>query len=91
MDPRRDVSEYLTDADAHGFTVEGVLHTHSHADFLAGHLEMAARTGAWIGYGRLAKPSTPSTRWSAPYGRDLPEQIRPGRVPEVPRRVCARR
>ncbi|MFI1164425.1 rhodanese-like domain-containing protein [Streptomyces sp. NPDC020801] len=59
VDPRRDVSEYLADADAHGFTVEAVLNTHFHADFLAGHLEMADRTGAWIGYGRRAEAEYP--------------------------------
>ncbi|MER5478759.1 rhodanese-like domain-containing protein [Streptomyces sp. NPDC002734] len=55
VDPRRDVSEYLNDAAAHGFTVVGVINTHFHADFVAGHLEMAARTGAWIGYGQRAE------------------------------------
>ncbi|WP_335936445.1 rhodanese-like domain-containing protein [Streptomyces sp. PTD5-9] len=55
VDPRRDVSEYLTDAEARGFTVVGVINTHFHADFVAGHLELAARTGAWIGYGRRAE------------------------------------
>ncbi|MFH9955924.1 rhodanese-like domain-containing protein [Streptomyces roseolus] len=55
VDPRRDVSEYLNDAEARGFTVVGVINTHFHADFVAGHLEMAARTGAWIGYGRWAE------------------------------------
>jgi len=55
VDPRRDVSEYLADAEARGFTVVGVINTHFHADFVAGHLEMAARTGAWIGYGRRAE------------------------------------
>ncbi|WP_182875721.1 TSUP family transporter [Microbispora sp. H10670] len=55
VDPRRDVSEYLTDAEAHGLRIEGVINTHFHADFLAGHLELAARTGAWIGYGRAAE------------------------------------
>ncbi|GAA2964216.1 MULTISPECIES: MBL fold metallo-hydrolase [Streptomycetaceae] len=55
VDPRRDVSEYLDDAEARGFTVVGVINTHFHADFVAGHLEMAARTGAWIGYGRRAE------------------------------------
>ncbi|MEU6536949.1 MBL fold metallo-hydrolase [Streptomyces sp. NPDC047000] len=59
VDPRRDVSEYLSDAEAHGFTVEAVLNTHFHADFLAGHLEMASRTGAWIGYGRRAEAEYP--------------------------------
>ncbi|MFD3977691.1 MBL fold metallo-hydrolase [Streptomyces griseus] len=55
VDPRRDVSEYLNDAESHGFTIVGVINTHFHADFVAGHLEMASRTGAWIGYGRRAE------------------------------------
>ncbi|GAA4987967.1 MBL fold metallo-hydrolase [Kitasatospora paranensis] len=59
VDPRRDVAEYLADAERHGFTVEGVINTHFHADFLAGHLELAARTGAWIGYGRRAETDYP--------------------------------
>ncbi|WIY06603.1 MBL fold metallo-hydrolase [Amycolatopsis mongoliensis] len=54
VDPRRDITEYLDDADARGFTIEGVINTHFHADFIAGHLELAARTGAWIGHGRRA-------------------------------------
>ncbi|GAB2488643.1 MBL fold metallo-hydrolase [Streptosporangium sandarakinum] len=59
VDPRRDVSEYLADAEAHGLRIEGVINTHFHADFLAGHLELAARTGAWIGYGRVAEAEYP--------------------------------
>ncbi|GAA3388153.1 rhodanese-like domain-containing protein [Streptomyces roseoviridis] len=59
VDPRRDVSEYLADAQARGFTVVGVINTHFHADFVAGHLEMAAETGAWIGYGRRAETEYP--------------------------------
>ncbi|MEV4400414.1 rhodanese-like domain-containing protein [Nonomuraea sp. NPDC049607] len=59
VDPRRDVSEYLADARAHGFTVVGVVNTHFHADFVAGHLEMADSTGAWIGYGRRAETEYP--------------------------------
>ncbi|MFB8031469.1 rhodanese-like domain-containing protein [Streptomyces sp. NPDC056004] len=59
IDPRRDVSEYLADATAHGFTVVGVINTHFHADFVAGHLEMADETGAWIAYGRRAKTEYP--------------------------------
>jgi hydroxyacylglutathione hydrolase len=54
VDPRRDISEYLADAQAHGFIIDAVINTHFHADFLAGHLELAARTGAWIGYGQRA-------------------------------------
>ncbi|MFB6816048.1 rhodanese-like domain-containing protein [Streptomyces sp. NPDC056347] len=59
VDPRRDVSEYLADARAHGLTVVGVINTHFHADFVAGHLEMADATGAWIGYGRRAETEYP--------------------------------
>ncbi|MFJ7263625.1 rhodanese-like domain-containing protein [Streptomyces globosus] len=61
VDPRRDISEYAADADAdaRGFTVVGVINTHFHADFVAGHLEMAAETGAWIGYGRRAETEYP--------------------------------
>ena len=54
VDPRRDVAEYLSDAEANHLHVEGVINTHFHADFVAGHLELAARTGAWIGYGGRA-------------------------------------
>ncbi|MGW7583601.1 rhodanese-like domain-containing protein [Kitasatospora sp. NPDC054768] len=59
VDPRRDVDEYLADAMARGLTVVGVINTHFHADFLAGHLELAARTGAWIGYGHRAETEYP--------------------------------
>lgn len=54
VDPRRDVAEYLADAEAHGLSIVHVLETHFHADFLSGHLELAARTGATIGFGRAA-------------------------------------
>jgi hydroxyacylglutathione hydrolase len=54
VDPQRDVAEYLADAEAHGLTITEVLETHFHADFLSGHLELAAATGAAIGYGEAA-------------------------------------
>ncbi|MCB5163858.1 MBL fold metallo-hydrolase [Streptomyces bambusae] len=62
VDPRRDVSEYLAEAEARGFAIVGVINTHFHADFVAGHLEVAARTGAWIGYGRQAETEYPIRR-----------------------------
>ncbi|GLV49612.1 MBL fold hydrolase [Thermobispora bispora] len=62
VDPRRDISEYVADAEAHGLRIEGVINTHFHADFIAGHLEMAARTGAWIGYGSKAEAEYPIRR-----------------------------
>ena len=55
VDPQRDVAEYLADAEAHGLRIVKVLETHFHADFLSGHLELAAHTGATIGYGRAAQ------------------------------------
>ncbi|MFH7340354.1 rhodanese-like domain-containing protein [Streptomyces sp. KHY 26] len=64
IDPRRDVDEYVADAEAHGFTVEAVINTHFHADFLAGHLELAQRTGAWIGYGQRAVTEYPIRKLS---------------------------
>ncbi len=48
VDPRRDVGEYVADAAAAGLTIELVIETHFHADFLSGHLEMADATGAEI-------------------------------------------
>ncbi|WP_329018095.1 rhodanese-like domain-containing protein [Micromonospora rifamycinica] len=59
VDPRRDIAEYRADASAHGLTIEAVVNTHFHADFIAGHLELAATTGAWIGYGQRAKADYP--------------------------------
>lgn len=56
VDPRRDVEEYLADAREAGLTIEGVILTHFHADFVSGHLEIARATGAWIGYGEAAQP-----------------------------------
>ncbi len=54
VDPQRDVGQYLADAEAHGLRIVHVLETHFHADFLSGHLELAERTGASIGYGQAA-------------------------------------
>ena len=51
VDPRRDVGVYLDEAAARGLTIERVIETHVHADFLSGHLELAAATGAVISYG----------------------------------------
>lgn len=56
VDPQRDISQYLADAEAAGLTIERVIETHFHADFLSGHLELAAATGAAISYGSVAEP-----------------------------------
>ncbi len=59
VDPRRDVDEYLADADAAGLRIELVVETHFHADFVSGHLELARQTGAEIAYGAAADPDFP--------------------------------
>ncbi len=56
IDPQRDVSEYLKDAEEMGMTIELVIETHFHADFLSGHLELADATGATIVYSDVAEP-----------------------------------
>ena len=55
VDPRRDIAEYVSDAAAAGLTIELVIETHFHADFLSGHLELAAATGAEIAYSSVAE------------------------------------
>jgi glyoxylase-like metal-dependent hydrolase (beta-lactamase superfamily II)/rhodanese-related sulfurtransferase len=42
VDPRRDVSIYLRECQTLGLQLKGVLLTHLHADFVAGHMELAA-------------------------------------------------
>ncbi|MFV5994724.1 MBL fold metallo-hydrolase [Streptomyces sp. NPDC056231] len=54
IDPQRDVNDYIATAERHGLTIERVIETHIHADFLSGHLELAERTGARISYGSAA-------------------------------------
>ncbi|HEY6424185.1 MAG TPA: MBL fold metallo-hydrolase [Pseudonocardiaceae bacterium] len=54
IDPQRDVSQYLADANEQGLRIERVIETHVHADFLSGHLELAQATGAVISYGNVA-------------------------------------
>ena len=87
VDPRRDVSPYLQTAAEHGMTIELVIETHFHADFLSGHLELAAETGAAIGYGSVAETEFESRKLSDGERIDLGEvqlEIRhtPGHTPE---------
>ncbi|HJS58069.1 MAG TPA: MBL fold metallo-hydrolase, partial [Vicinamibacteria bacterium] len=59
VDPRRDVDEYLREAEAQGVRIRYVLETHLHADFVSGHRELAARTGAEIVFGARAEAGFP--------------------------------
>jgi glyoxylase-like metal-dependent hydrolase (beta-lactamase superfamily II) len=55
VDPRRDVLDYVEDARELGLEIRAVFLTHFHADFVAGHLELAKLTGARIHLGRRAE------------------------------------
>src|SRR5438552_12233128 len=59
VDPQRDVIQYLNEAESHGFRIKYVIETHLHADFVSGHGELAARTGAEIVFGQKADISFP--------------------------------
>ena len=54
VDPQRDIDIYLEEASAHGLTIKHVIETHCHADFISGHHELAAHTGAKIYFGAQA-------------------------------------
>ena len=54
VDPQRDVDLYLKAAEEHGLTIRHIFETHLHADFVSGHKELAARTGAKIYFGAQA-------------------------------------
>jgi len=62
VDPRRDTADYVADAQDAGLTIELVLETHFHADFLSGHLELAEATGAEIAYSSVAETEFPSRK-----------------------------
>src|SRR5580700_8130565 len=54
VDPQRDVELYLKAAEDHGVEIRHIFETHLHADFVSGHRELAARTGARIYMGAEA-------------------------------------
>lgn len=59
VDPQRDVEQYIDEAAQHGLTIRYVIETHLHADFVSGHRELAARTGADIVFGARANAEFP--------------------------------
>lgn len=48
VDPQRDIDVYLEAAADMGMTITHILETHLHADFVSGHMDLAAATGATI-------------------------------------------
>ncbi|HXG94269.1 MAG TPA: rhodanese-like domain-containing protein [Blastocatellia bacterium] len=59
VDPQRDVEQYITEAEAESLKIKYVIETHLHADFVSGHRELAARTGAEIVFGERAGATFP--------------------------------
>src|SRR5690349_6195975 len=59
VDPQRDVDIYIEEAQKNGLRIEHVIETHLHADFVSGHRELAARTGARIYVGASAGATFP--------------------------------
>ncbi|MGA1009564.1 MAG: rhodanese-like domain-containing protein [Ilumatobacteraceae bacterium] len=87
VDPQRDIAQYLADAEASGLTIEMVIETHFHADFLSGHLELAAATGAEICYSAIANPEFEHRKMSDGERVSLGEVVlefrhTPGHTPE---------
>ena len=56
VDPLREVEPYIEKAAADNVRIKYVLETHFHADFVSGHIDLAAKTGATIVYGPTAQP-----------------------------------
>jgi len=59
VDPQRDVDIYLAAAEQQGLKIRHIFETHLHADFVSGHKELAARTGATIYIGAKAEAKFP--------------------------------
>ncbi|MEJ7622578.1 MAG: MBL fold metallo-hydrolase [Pyrinomonadaceae bacterium] len=62
IDPQRDVEQYIAEAAANGQKIKYVIETHLHADFVSGHTELAAKTGAQIIYGEKADTKFPTLK-----------------------------
>ncbi|HET9305250.1 MAG TPA: rhodanese-like domain-containing protein [Candidatus Sulfotelmatobacter sp.] len=59
VDPQRDVDLYIKAAADHGVAIRHIFESHLHADFVSGHRELAARTGAKIYMGARAGATFP--------------------------------
>ncbi len=57
IDPLRDTKPYIDRANKEGANIKYVFETHFHADFVSGHLDLSAKTGATIVFGPSAKPA----------------------------------
>jgi glyoxylase-like metal-dependent hydrolase (beta-lactamase superfamily II)/rhodanese-related sulfurtransferase len=59
VDPQRDIGTYLEEAQNRDLRIAYVIETHLHADFVSGHRELAAMTGAEIYVGAQARAAFP--------------------------------
>lgn len=62
IDPQRDVDQYIAEAQSRNQRIKYVIETHSHADFVSGHIELATRTGAQIVFGKRAATGFPALK-----------------------------
>lgn len=60
IDPLREPAPYLEKAARDNARIKYILETHFHADFVSGHQELAAKTGATIVFGPTATPGYPA-------------------------------
>lgn len=57
FDPLREVTPYISRAKSDDAKIKYIFETHFHADFVSGHLDLSAKTGAHIVFGPTAKPN----------------------------------
>ena len=57
IDPLRESAPYIELASQRGAKIKYVMETHFHADFVSGHMDLAAKTGAKIVFGPNATPN----------------------------------
>lgn len=66
IDPLREVQPYIDRAAKDGVTIKYIFETHFHADFVSGHVDLAAKTGATIVFG----PTTATMGYEALVAQD---------------------
>jgi len=57
VDPKRDIDDYLAEAEREGFKIVAIFNSHPHADFASGFRELADRTGAKVYVSRFSPAS----------------------------------
>jgi hydroxyacylglutathione hydrolase len=62
IDPLREVMPYIKKAEKAGAKIKYIFETHFHADFVSGHIDLAAKTGAKIVFGPKAETDFESVK-----------------------------